>query len=443
MVTANVKIIASLKSNLDFISQSVAIRQQFTVDPTDFSRDRKLPFKTIVGMLVNLPKRSLSVELQSFFENFGQLGTGCTKAAFSLQRIKLQPFFFSFLNKLMVQDFYEFYGKNVKRWEGFRLLAVDGSNVGVVNVPKVLAHFGSADNQFGGVPMARIMQIHDVLNDLTIWGNIFPRSNSENAIIANQIHHLPTDSLTLFDRGFPGFPLMYLLENHEVARHFVMRCKIGFSKDVKEFVASKKKDIITIIYPSIEAIVKLKEYGFCVTKVTGLKVRMVKIILPDGEVEVLLTNLYDKKTYSIKKMGRLYFMRWKIETTYSKQKNQMQMEIFTGHRVVCIQQDYAAGLLVSNLQSIIEKQCDDEVCEISANRKYDYKVNRNVCWASLKNRIVSLLIVNCDCLLILLELQYLFVQNIEPVRPGRSELRPKPKRKRGKYQTYTNYRRAI
>jgi len=32
--------------------------------------------------------------------------------------------------------------------------------------------------------MARAMQIHDVLNDLTIWGDIFPRSYSENAIIA-------------------------------------------------------------------------------------------------------------------------------------------------------------------------------------------------------------------------------------------------------------------
>lgn len=40
-------------------------------------------------------------------------------------------------------------------------------------------------------------------------------------------------------------------------------------------------------------------------------------------------------------------MRWKIEITYSKQKNQLQMEIFSGHRVVCIEQDYAAGLFVA------------------------------------------------------------------------------------------------
>ncbi len=47
--------------------------------------------------------------------------------------------------------------------------------------------------------MDQEMQIHDVLNDLTIWGDIFPRKLSENAIIANNIRHLPEDSLTVFD----------------------------------------------------------------------------------------------------------------------------------------------------------------------------------------------------------------------------------------------------
>lgn len=118
----------------------------------------------------------------------------------------------------MIKSFYSFYDNDVKRWEGFRLIAVDGSNVSVVNKPEVLHYFGSADNQFGGVPMARVMQIHDVLNDLTIWGYILPIKCSENGIIANNIRHLPEDSLTLFDRGYPSYSLIYLLENQESRR---------------------------------------------------------------------------------------------------------------------------------------------------------------------------------------------------------------------------------
>ena len=443
MVTANVKIIEELKSFLNVVIEDVEIRKLFTTNSSDFTRDRKLPLKKIIGILINLPKRSLSIELRSFFESLKQPHLCCTKGAFSLQRTKLKPIFFRVWNDFLIKFFYSLYGNNVKRWEGFRLMAVDGSNVSVVNKPEVLHHFGSADNQFGGVPMARVMQIHDVLNDLTIWGHIFPRKCSENSIIASNIRHLPEDSLTLFDRGYPSYSLIYLLANEERPRHFLMRCKTTFSNEVKRFVASNQIDEIITIYPSLESIERLREHGYIVVKKTGIKVRMVKIILADGEIEVLLTNLYDDKVFTLEKISRLYFMRWKIEITYGKQKNQLQMEIFSGHRVVCIEQDYAAGLFVANLQSIIEKQCDQEMKEISASRRYDYKINRNISWGYLKNRIFKLFIESDDSLTVLIELQTLFLRNIEPIRPGRRVKRTLPKRKRGKYQTFTNYRRAI
>jgi hypothetical protein len=443
MVNTNVKIIEELKSFLNMVIEDTEIRKLFSAKPKDFIRHRKLPIKKIIGMLINLPKRSLSIELQSFFESLDQSDFSCTKGAFSLQRTKLKPILFKVWNDFLVKEFYSFYGNDAKRWEEFRLLAVDGSNVSMMNVPEVLQYFGSADNQFGGVPMGRAMQIHDVLNDLTIWGDIFPRKFSENAIIASNIRHLPEDSLTLFDRGYPSYSLIYLLMNEEIPRHFLMRCKTTFNNEVKDFVASKKKNLITTIYPSLESIETLKEHGYIVTKMTGIKIRMLKVVLPDGEIEVLLTNLYDRKIFTSKKISNLYFMRWKIETTYNKQKNQLQMEIFSGHRVVCIEQDYAAGLFVANLQSIIEKQCEEEVKEITKSRRHEYQINRNVSWASLKNRILELFIQPNDSFTILMELQHLFIKNIEPIRPGRHVPRTLPKRKRGKYQTFTNYRRAV
>ena len=60
-------------------------------------------------------------------------------------------------------------------------------------------------------------------------------------------------------------------------------------------------------------------------------------------------------------MGELYAKRWTIEGAYNTQKNQLQIEIFSGHRVICIEQDYAAALFVANLQSILEKQCEDQL----------------------------------------------------------------------------------
>ena len=144
--------------------------------------------------------------------------------------------------------------------------------------PTVVAYFGSADNQFGGVPMARVMQIHDVINDLTIWGDIFPVKISENAIIASHIRHLLEDSITLFDRGYPSYSLIYLLAKEERTRHFLMPCKITFNNEVKNFTAGDQKDIITTIYPSPESVENLREHGYTVTKKSGIKIRMVKVI---------------------------------------------------------------------------------------------------------------------------------------------------------------------
>ncbi len=81
--------------------------------------------------------------------------------------------------------------------------------------------------------------------------------------------------------------------------------------------------------------------------------------------------------------------------------------------------------------------------QINAKRKYRYRINRNVSWASLKHNIVKLFLENKPSE-ILLYLQKEFERNIEPVRPGRKYERVvKLKRIKGKYQTFTNYKRAI
>jgi hypothetical protein len=99
MVEANIKIIEALQCFLYTVVQEPDIRALFTTHPADFSRERKLPLDKLVGMLINLPKRSLSIELQAFFESLEQQDTAYTKAAFSLQRTKLKPLFFQLWNQ--------------------------------------------------------------------------------------------------------------------------------------------------------------------------------------------------------------------------------------------------------------------------------------------------------------------------------------------------------
>ena len=84
MVNTNVKIIEVLNSFLKIVIEKPEVRALYTTLPSDFTRNRKLPLKKIVGMLINLPKRSLSIKLQSFFESLDESDFCCTKGAFSL-----------------------------------------------------------------------------------------------------------------------------------------------------------------------------------------------------------------------------------------------------------------------------------------------------------------------------------------------------------------------
>ncbi len=431
MVETNIKIIRELKLFLDLVSSDSDIRKLVTQNESDFIRERKLPLKRIAGIILNMPKRSLSIEIQEFFDSLED-SSG-----------RLKPLFFQVWNKWLVDNFYNYYGENVKRWRGFRLQAVDGSTAYLLNKKEILNHFGTHGNQHVSTPLARVMQIHDVLNDITVWGDMYPIEQSERAIMAKQVSHLHHESLTLFDRGFAGYGLMYLMMNEETPRHFVIRCTATFNKEVIEFGRSGKRSKVIQFKPSYKAIKMLRNNGYIVTSDTTINVRAVQINLPNGEQEILLTDLYDEKLYSIEDLKFLYGLRWGIETAYYKQKNQQQMEQFSGHRVICIQQDYAAGLFVCNLQSLIEKQSKIYLHKINLKRKHRYKINRNVSWASLKHNVVQLFLTE-EPEKILIKLQKAFERNIEPVRPGRQYRRSrKAKRLTGKYQTFTNYKRAI
>ena len=101
MVNANIAIINELKSFLEEISMESSKRQEYTFKGSDFSRQRVLTFERIVGLLINMPKRSLSIEIREFLKSIS-VEDNISKSAFSQQRSKLKPLFFQVWNQLLV-----------------------------------------------------------------------------------------------------------------------------------------------------------------------------------------------------------------------------------------------------------------------------------------------------------------------------------------------------
>ncbi len=89
-----------------------------------------------------------------------------------------------------------------------------------------------------------------------------------------------------------------------------MRTKTSFNTLTKAFIQSGKTSQIVEIYPGKSATIIDKEYN----QNTPIKGRLIRVDLPSGETELLITSLLDSKKYTHKIFKELYFKRWKVET---------------------------------------------------------------------------------------------------------------------------------
>jgi hypothetical protein len=170
---------------------------------------------------------------------------------------------------------------------------------------------------------------------------------------------------------------------------------------------------------------------------------LIRVVLDDGTIEVLATNLFDQQKYPYIEFKDLYFKRWGIETRFGSFKNQFQLEAFSGQKVETILQDFYATIFLSNLQEIISKPSQEKVKERTSGCKYSYQINRNTAIGLMKNRVIDILLSD-DSENSLIQLQNLFAQYVQPIRPHRKVPRiRKLKRPSGKYKALTNYKRAI
>ena len=194
------------------------------------------------------------------------LNISCSKSAFVQQRLKLHCNFFMWWNVVLVESFYHHHSERNKRWQGYRIMAVDGSTAYLINTPELKNCFGTQINQHTAITMGRIMGIYDVLNEITVTSHLLPIRYSEKEIVNSWIPFYESDMLFLYDRGFPSYTTIYLHMEHEKEIKFVMRCRNNFNKDVALFSAGSKKEKIIELTPSYDAIKELYKHGYIVTK---------------------------------------------------------------------------------------------------------------------------------------------------------------------------------
>lgn len=406
---------------------------------TDFTRNRKQSFHGSLVFMINFLTKSLSVEIVNFisFIKYNMPGAtinGITKSAFVQYRKKIKPEVFKSLSDSLIEEFYTDNDGSIKLWNGFRLLAVDGSRLVLPDTQELESIYGRTKNQSEtGVVQARISVLYDVLNRFAIDGVLAPMSTGESVLAFDHLVFAKANDLIIYDRGYPSFNLIY--EHFEKGIDFLIRVKADFSNLTREFHQSGLRSAVVRMQPGRN--IKLSDKPY--TKNTFKEVRLVRVELPDREAEILVTSLFDSKEYPDSIFKELYFLRWGIETFYDELKNKIRIEHFSGYSGHCILQDFYAALFVSNVQSLIVGEINDELAKESTQYRYQYKVNGNLSYGFLKDRIILLFFSDKDMDEIVSELKALFKKHTIPIRPNRRfERNTDMYRKKGKPKLLKN-----
>jgi hypothetical protein len=405
---------------IDFIKKTITSSEFINknrIDDSDFTRQRKLPFPTLIIFLLSLVRGSYQSELDRFFSILHRWRVPkrfVTKAAFTKARMKFKYETLIELNRKLNQ----FFEKKCtpKTWFGFRLLVVDGSTIRLPHTRDIAKHFGVWQPRQGrACPMARLSQMYDPLNHITVDAAIQPKSNGEREMAADHFLNLMPNDLILLDRGYPAWWLFALIlsMNTQFCARISKKWKI-----VNRFLASgRKQRIISLPVPDTS----LKIAGQIGLNLKPLKLRLMRIDTEGAQPLVLITSLIDSSNYPFELFCDLYHDRWPVEEDYKAIKCRIELENFSGKSAHSIYQDFHAKVLMKNLASIIAQPVNDILAaDPTTERKYVYQVNFTHALSKVKDWVPLLFQGTTKAIRSIMEaLLELLEQTTEPIRPGR------------------------
>jgi len=367
----------------------------------------KMDFQDLILFELNFVKKTLQLELDSFFETIKGVENGITKQGYSEARQKISPTAFIKMADNIISWYYG--DDDFKKFRGYRLSAIDGSILELNNSERLRNAFGYAEGKTVKLARATASCIYDIENDMIMTSIITRYTAGEREIAVELIEKLKTlglkNDLILFDRGYPSRKFIAYLDGSGIK--YLMRVKI---KSMKEFNEAKEPD----------QIVEIKVDG------KTIKVRVVRFMLDSEVEEVLVTNLLDENL-GIQEFKALYFKRWGIEVKYNELKSRLQLQNFTGDTVIAVEQDFYASMYLANMVALAKNEANEEIAQKNEdkNLKYDYQVNTNILIGKLKDSLVIMLLEDNPEKRkeMFRKIMQEISRNREPIRPGRSNIR--------------------
>ena len=232
------------------------------------------------------------------------------------------------------------------RYGGMRLLAIDGTRLGLPPSPALIKHFGVPTNGAGNcaAPMAGLVQIWDVGANRPVAFTLTGCDFNERTTALGLFDRLGPGDLLIGDRGFPSYDLLRALCRRRC--RFLLRCSMRANAEVMAFLDSGQEDAVVLLRQRIN--------GVQVEESSAIPVRLIRVTLPGGVVEILATNLWQQRGHQRTTLIDLYTQRWRIETAFREMKAFHALEQFSATYPDGIHQEVTAMQIFLVLTSELE-----------------------------------------------------------------------------------------
>jgi hypothetical protein len=411
--------------------------------PQDFTRERQLTFPVLMLFLLQQTVKSIQRHVHEFLDELahGELFEPVTTGAVTHARAKLRAGAFSELNQDCVLPV--IYGPEhaIQRWRGHRLVGLDSSLVRLPDSAELGQAFGwkEATNQKGATgtryPEARLSVVYDLLNRVGLDARLEPSTLGEVALASQQLAHLQPGDVEINDRGFTGY--VYLARVRQQQAHFVARCSQGSFLPAQELFRRRRasqSQIVRLLAPPDQK-AECQRLGLPLE----MKVRLVSLRLPTGELEVLATSLLAQADHPTEEFLTVYHWRWGHETFHLMLKGRLELENFSGRTEAAVRQDVQAAVLLANLESVLSEPAQAALNEAGAPEVQPRRINRANAYHALKDQVLDLLYRDVPAPAVLHKLMILFQGAPVTVRPNRQA----PRRRRTSFHRSYHFQRRV
>ena len=400
----------------------------------DNTRNRKFPFHKMLASILAFKGGTLNSEIMDFFGLDPSIGTA---SAFVQQRAKILPEAF----ETLFQHFTAAISEH-KYLHGYRLLAVDGSDLQIAANPNDPDSFFPGTDDQKSYNLLHINAMYDLLQNIYVDAILQKRRNADEsgALIDMVDRSTILNALLLADRGYESYNNLAHIQ--EKGWSFLIRIKDN-TNGITSGLSLPDSDIYDVPFhlkltrKQTNAVKKLlkdrNHYKYITsshrfdylpqksrkhhpTLFYELHFRVVRFPISDTLCETIITNL-DAKQFPLPEIKKLYAMRWGIETSFRCLKHTLGLLHLHAKKVEFVHQEIFAKLTMYNFCELITQS----VVIQQGKRKHNYKVNfsdsAHICLEFFLGKVLP---PNVEALL---------MRFISPIRPGRSDTRkktPKP-----------------